>query len=119
MLEKLHERTVHFDECNLRESKTTGEASPEELRMLRGSSRRTKNIALIVALRRKSTTRSNNRDVAGYIVATTHLFWHPRYIYERVRCVIPLLAQFHLPQLEMQQARHYPSTGNFSLPKRT
>ena len=87
-LEKLHERTVHFDECNLQESTTTGEESPEEMRKLRGSSRRTKNIALMVALRRKSATEPSNCDVAGYIVATTHLFWHPRYVYERVRRVI-------------------------------
>lgn len=98
-LEKLDERTVHFDECTLRESKTAGEASPEELRRLRGSSRRTKNIALIVALRRKTARESNTRDVGGFIVATTHLFWHPRYVYERVRCVIPSFDAVSFPAI--------------------
>lgn len=45
----------------------------------KGASFRTKNIGSIVAL--KSTTDENR----GVIVATTHLFWHPRYTYERAR----------------------------------
>src|ERR1700733_11952864 len=65
--EKLHEHVVHFDECNLHEVVTTGEESPEVLGRLRGGSRRTKNVPLMVALRRKSATSSNNRDAAGYI----------------------------------------------------
>jgi len=88
--EKLHEHIVHFDECSLHEAVTTGEESPEVLRRLRGGSRRTNNIALMVALRKKSATASNNREAAGYIVATTHLFWHPRYVYERIRCATSL-----------------------------
>ncbi|VDC01850.1 unnamed protein product [Peniophora sp. CBMAI 1063] len=43
-----------------------------------GLSFRTRNIAHIVALRR-----TDSED--GVIVATTHLFWHPAYIYERSR----------------------------------
>lgn len=43
-----------------------------------GLSFRTRNIAHIVALRRTDTE-------DGVIVATTHLFWHPAYIYERSR----------------------------------
>ncbi|KAI6007331.1 Endonuclease/exonuclease/phosphatase [Pisolithus albus] len=43
------------------------------------SSRRTKNIGSLVALERVGT------DRVGYIVATTHLFWHPAYTYERAR----------------------------------
>ncbi|KAK0208258.1 Endonuclease/exonuclease/phosphatase [Desarmillaria ectypa] len=45
----------------------------------KGASFRTKNIGSIVAL--KSTTDENR----GVVVATTHLFWHPRYTYERAR----------------------------------
>ena len=44
-----------------------------------GSSFRTRNIALMVALRQKADVHR------GVIVATTHLFWHPRYTYERIR----------------------------------
>ncbi|KZV77045.1 Endonuclease/exonuclease/phosphatase [Peniophora sp. CONT] len=43
-----------------------------------GLSFRTRNIAHIVALRRV-----DSED--GIVVATTHLFWHPAYIYERSR----------------------------------
>ncbi|KAI6031752.1 hypothetical protein PISMIDRAFT_673462 [Pisolithus microcarpus 441] len=43
------------------------------------SSHRTKNIGSLVALERVGTDRT------GYIVATTHLFWHPAYTYERAR----------------------------------
>ena len=43
-----------------------------------GLSFRTRNIAHIVALRRADSEE-------GVIVATTHLFWHPAYIYERSR----------------------------------
>lgn len=46
----------------------------------RGSSFRTKNIASLVALR------LNDDSAQGIVVATTHLFWHPRYTYERIRC---------------------------------
>jgi RNA exonuclease NGL2 len=45
----------------------------------RGSSFRTKNIASLVALR------LNDDTGQGIVVATTHLFWHPRYTYERIR----------------------------------
>lgn len=44
-----------------------------------GKSFKTKNIALIVGLQRLENPNS------GLIVATTHLFWHPRYTYERAR----------------------------------
>ena len=45
----------------------------------RGSSFRTRNIASLVALRLIDDT------TKGIVVATTHLFWHPRYTYERIR----------------------------------
>ncbi|KAI0051675.1 Endonuclease/exonuclease/phosphatase [Auriscalpium vulgare] len=66
-----HEMVVRYDDMDVRE------APIESAR--RGSSFRTKNIASIVALGRVDDPNS------GFIVATTHLFWHPRYSYERAR----------------------------------
>lgn len=90
-LSKIHEHTIYFDECYIHDPSTTSgssEVSAEELKRLRGSSRRTKNIALIVALKKaEEDVSSNNDGVPGYIVATSHFFWHPRYVYERVRYV--------------------------------
>ena len=60
---KIEERTVHFDEQEIR--------LDGDDRARRGSSFRTKNIGFIVALREADTQR-------GVIVATTHLFWHPK-----------------------------------------
>ncbi|KAN0135700.1 Endonuclease/exonuclease/phosphatase [Lactarius tabidus] len=45
----------------------------------RGLSFRTKNVANVVALAKVGD------PGGGYIVATTHLFWHPSYAYERAR----------------------------------
>ncbi|GAA5907960.1 uncharacterized protein JCM6883_004072 [Sporobolomyces salmoneus] len=44
-----------------------------------GLSRTTRNVALFVALAFK------DRPNSGIIVGTTHLFWHPKHVYERVR----------------------------------
>ncbi|KAM0748963.1 Endonuclease/exonuclease/phosphatase [Meredithblackwellia eburnea MCA 4105] len=43
-----------------------------------GLSRSTRNVALMVALKYRNRA-------GGIIIATTHLFWHPKHIYERVR----------------------------------
>lgn len=43
-----------------------------------GLSRSTRNVALVVALKFK------DRE-GGIVVATTHLYWHPMFCYERVR----------------------------------
>lgn len=63
----------------------------------RACSRQTRNVALFVALRFRSDSGSagaGQEDQAsdergaereGIIVATTHLFWHPMHVYERVR----------------------------------
>ncbi|KAK7463675.1 RNA exonuclease ngl2, variant 2 [Stygiomarasmius scandens] len=63
-------RLVHYDDEEIR-----SEGSDIARK---GASFRTKNIGHIVALR-------NNKDDFGLVVATTHLFWHPRYTYERAR----------------------------------
>lgn len=88
-LQSIHERTVYFDELDVHRpslSDVTETESPEEIQRRKGSSRRTKNIALIVALKKNSATPDG--QVQGYIVATCHLFWHPQYVYERVRYVL-------------------------------
>ncbi|KAK8866182.1 hypothetical protein IAR55_001333 [Kwoniella newhampshirensis] len=67
---------------------TDEEASDEkhqDIRRRRGGSRQTKNVGLIVALE------ESNAVGRGVVVATTHLFWHPKYAYERVRQCIILL----------------------------
>lgn len=48
-------------------------------RLAAGLSRTTRNVALFVALKFK------DRPYDGIIVGTTHLFWHPKHVYERVR----------------------------------
>ncbi|KAL0072060.1 RNA exonuclease ngl2 [Marasmius tenuissimus] len=64
------QRTIYYDEQEVR---TNGEESRG-----RGSSFRTKNIGHIASLR-------NKKNDQGVIIATTHLFWHPKYVYERAR----------------------------------
>jgi RNA exonuclease NGL2 len=75
------ERTIYYDEEDVRDGHLE-DGSPDEAAHMywrRGMTRTTRNIGFMVALR-------NTKDRAsGYIVATTHLFWHPAYIYERVR----------------------------------
>lgn len=63
IFEKIDQTTVHYDDLCVREA--------ENEHQRKGSSRRTRNIGLIVGLR--------HRDLPdrGYVVATTHLFWHP------------------------------------------
>ncbi|KAI0815101.1 Endonuclease/exonuclease/phosphatase [Irpex lacteus] len=77
---EVQNRTVEYDSQTVRFQDETKEASLSE-QAARGSSYVTKNIGNLVALRRNGT------DKDGVIVATTHLFWHPRYTYERARQV--------------------------------
>jgi RNA exonuclease NGL2 len=52
---------------------------PTHSRKSIGLSRKTRNVALFVAL-------AFNEDKSkGMIVGTTHLFWHPQHVYERAR----------------------------------
>ncbi|ORY69278.1 Endonuclease/exonuclease/phosphatase [Leucosporidium creatinivorum] len=50
----------------------------KEARRAAGLSRSTRNVAVFVALKFK------DRE-GGIIIGTTHLFWHPQHVYERVR----------------------------------
>ncbi|PIL31576.1 hypothetical protein GSI_06278 [Ganoderma sinense ZZ0214-1] len=66
----VRQKVVAYDDQEVR-SEGDGQAR-------RGSSFRTKNIGSLVALRRL-------QGDDGIIIATTHLFWHPAYTYERAR----------------------------------
>ncbi|CAL1695497.1 unnamed protein product [Somion occarium] len=67
----VRERTIFYDDQEVREA--------YDKLNTHGSSFRTRNICSLVALQRAG------RADTGVIVATTHLFWHPGYIYERAR----------------------------------
>ncbi|KAJ7361651.1 Endonuclease/exonuclease/phosphatase [Mycena albidolilacea] len=69
--EKIDERLIHYDELHVR--------SEGDENTRRGSSFRTRNIGSIVALKDLSN------DGEGVVIGTTHLFWHPKYTYERTR----------------------------------
>lgn len=59
------EKVVHYDDERVR---TDGNEPGQH-----GKSFNTRNIGVIVALK------ANNSENDGVIVATTHLFWHPKY----------------------------------------
>ncbi|ETW86966.1 hypothetical protein HETIRDRAFT_99377 [Heterobasidion irregulare TC 32-1] len=71
---KIKTHVLDFDTAQVRD-KSGGDAD----RGCTGLSHVTKNVANIVALKREGT------EDGGVIVATTHLFWHPSYSYERAR----------------------------------
>ncbi|KAJ8494599.1 hypothetical protein ONZ51_g2241 [Trametes cubensis] len=73
------QRVITYDDQEVR-----GEG---EERARRGSSFRTKNIGSLVALQKLGS------EDDGVIVATTHLFWHPAYAYERARQAAILLRE--------------------------
>lgn len=72
LFDKFAEKTVYYDEEHVSEKA----ASATVVRSLYGLSRITRNIGLLVALRSKSEV-----GPPGFIVATTHLFWHPAHVY--------------------------------------
>lgn len=65
------EEVVHYDEEIVR--------SHQDERARRGSSFKTKNIGFLVAVKNKVN------EEQGLIIATTHLFWHPRCVVFVVR----------------------------------
>ncbi|CUA69128.1 RNA exonuclease NGL2 [Rhizoctonia solani] len=71
--EKITERVVFYDQESVRSSQD-GKAN------VFGLTHRTRNIGLLVALRDRT-----DKHVPPIIVATTHLFWHGLYKYERAR----------------------------------
>lgn len=94
---KVADHTVFYDEEEVREG--------EEERCRRGVSFRTKNVGSLVALK------SAGSEGEGLIVATTHLFWHPRYTYERTRSARSLSYRNYTRQSadpRSQASRHPP-----------
>ena len=79
------ERVLYYDDA-VPMMPSSDAQHPEEAPACTGSglSRLTRNIALIVAL-------PFAEGDSGVVVATTHLFWHPRYEYERSRQAALLL----------------------------
>lgn len=77
---EVQNRTVEYDSQTVRFQDEPKEASLSE-QAAHGSSYVTKNIGNLVALRRNGT------DKDGVIVATTHLFWHPRFVPSRLPAV--------------------------------
>ncbi|KZT30491.1 Endonuclease/exonuclease/phosphatase [Neolentinus lepideus HHB14362 ss-1] len=71
LFEKVAEKVVFYDDEDIRQN--------DNERARRGSSFHTKNIANVVALKAVGS------EQQGLVVATTHLFWHPKYTYERAR----------------------------------
>ncbi|KAI5124636.1 hypothetical protein M0805_004245 [Coniferiporia weirii] len=80
--EKVAEQTIFYDDVEVRSD------GPSE-RARRGSSFRTRNIGLIVSLKRRGS------EGEHVVVATTHLFWHPKYTYERARQALILTRSTH------------------------
>ena len=89
LFDKIGERVVRFDELTIGDDDGgTVDLSLPSLAKLSlnplagrrtGLSRMTRNVGLAVALRFK------DRPQDGIILATHHLFYHPRFIYERCR----------------------------------
>lgn len=65
LYEKTGQTTIHYDDTYVRSEGTDV--------FRRGGSFRTKNIGLVVALKRTGAVDER------VVIATTHLFWHPRY----------------------------------------
>ncbi|KAF9569658.1 Endonuclease/exonuclease/phosphatase [Agrocybe pediades] len=70
MYSLISSKVVFYDEENIGMDRTVNRL---------GGSFKTRNIGNLVALR------SNTNENEGVVIGTTHLFWHPRYTYERTR----------------------------------
>ncbi|KAJ3568797.1 hypothetical protein NP233_g5472 [Leucocoprinus birnbaumii] len=103
LLEQVHERLIYYDEQPIRDAK--------DERARCGHSFKTRNIGLILALRFRDDPDN------GVIVATTHLFWHPRYTYERARQA-GILVREVLDIQKTQKAENWPCfiAGDFNSP---
>jgi RNA exonuclease NGL2 len=65
-----------------------------------GATFKTKNIGSLVALREQGIAEK------GIVVATTHLFWHPSYTYERTRSALNSSLYRHLKLIHDQASRY-------------
>ncbi|KAF8140173.1 endonuclease exonuclease phosphatase [Boletus edulis] len=103
----IHRAMIDYDTLEVK-------SNPEPSTQARvGSSHRTRNIANIVALQ----SIDPESEVRGYIIATTHLFWHPAYTYERARQA-GLLVREVIAFQELWQLRDWPCiiAGDFNFP---
>lgn len=83
LFELLAEETVYYDEEDVHDRSDAGSAEySQSTQWWKGASRLSTNIGLIVALRSKD-------DQQVFVVATTHLFWHPASV------VFPTIPQFY------------------------
>ena len=72
MFRSIHETKIEYDKLEVK-------SNPELSTQARiGSSHQTRNIASIVALQAIDP----EQEVQGYIIATTHLFWHPAFVHD-------------------------------------
>ncbi|SCV68498.1 BQ2448_619 [Microbotryum intermedium] len=93
LFDKVDQLELRFDDEKMRSWTTVpvDEASRlSEERRTRALSRSTRNVALFVALKHKQETHdwsssSLSSREGGLIIGTTHMFWHPTHVYERVR----------------------------------
>ena len=80
---EVENRTIEYDLQTMRTQEATNQMPLDE-GATRGISFFTKNIGNLVALKRNDTEKD------GVIVATTHLFWHPRCVYDSTLTTITL-----------------------------
>jgi RNA exonuclease NGL2 len=93
---ELHgQKTVYYDEEEIRHGSLEGGEEEKSDIWRRGGSRTTRNIGLVAAIRRKGSSEK------GFVVATTHLFWHPAFVYERTKSV-PFICLVHLSNQSRQ-----------------
>lgn len=69
LFRKVDEKVIQFDDIILRDDVTASSWARA------GSSHRTRNIASLVALEWIGS------EGKGYVIATTHLFWHPAFVW--------------------------------------
>ena len=107
LYEKAFERTVLYDDAVVRPDGQTEQAQ-------HGASFRTRNIGLIVALKRIG---AEDNDAAAVVVATTHLFWHPKYTYERARQAFILIRSVcdFRSETDLEKAPAFIAGGVFTL----
>ncbi|KAJ7293660.1 Endonuclease/exonuclease/phosphatase [Mycena rebaudengoi] len=98
---KVEERLIHYDEKHVR--------SEGEENARRGCSFRTRNIGSLIALK------DSNHENEGVVIGTTHLFWHPKYTYERTRQAGILIREIVKFRSDLEQ-EHWPCmiAGDFN-----
>ncbi|SGY34300.1 BQ5605_C002g01608 [Microbotryum silenes-dioicae] len=108
LFDKVDQLEINFDEEKMRASLATTSVQLDrenlaEERRIRALSRSTRNVALFVALKHKPLSDSSSlSSEGGLIIGTTHLFWHPTHVYERVRQMYLFAERAERFRVEMQ-----------------